>query len=243
MKKFFTILELLIVIAVIAIVITLLLPALNSAKAKARTIQCMNQNSAIGKALIMYTNDNNAWFVFTNSATAPTGDYNWAETLEKLYMGNRKRNINLVPAGWWCPAFPLGTAMGGNPGNVIQKPRFDANNCTWAINVYNTAKNGVNTPNRTLARKKISSVRSASQVIMNGDSDEIAHMASFWKAPSWGKPGIGGMHPGKTSPAIFVDGHGQLLLQAFYSKQYNDTNTVFRWWTYNNTTPNQIEGF
>lgn len=232
MNRKFTLLELLIVIAVIAILTALLLPSLNSAREKAGTIQCMNQNSSIGKALIMYTGDCDGYFIFTSSSSAPTGDYNWADPIEKLYLGNRKRSITRVPAGWWCPAFPR---------DVLPLPRFDANNCTWAANFYHTAKDGKIISNGTLARKKISSVRSASQVIMNGDSDEKAHMASFWKAPTWGTPGIGGTHPGRRSPVIFVDGHGQNLLQAFYSKQYNNTNTVFRWWTYNSTTPAKID--
>ena len=232
MKKKFTLLELLIVIAVIAILTSLLLPSLNSARKKAAMIQCMTQNSNIGKAMIMYTGDCDGYFVFTSSTSAPTGDYNWAESIEKLYLGNRKRSITQVPAGWWCPAFPR---------EILPQQRFDPNNCTWAANLYHTAKDGKIIANGTLSRKRINIVKNASQVIMNGDSDTAVHVASFWKAPTWGSPGIGGAHPGRRSPVIFVDGHGQNLLQALYSKQYNNTNSVFRWWTYNSTTPVKID--
>ena len=60
--RIFTLIELLIVIAIIAILAGMLLPALNAARARAYGINCISNLKQIGQAVLAYTMDNKDWF-------------------------------------------------------------------------------------------------------------------------------------------------------------------------------------
>ena len=53
----FSLIELLVTIAIIAILTSLLLPALNSARSKARAMTCLASQRSIGQYFAMYTLD------------------------------------------------------------------------------------------------------------------------------------------------------------------------------------------
>ena len=93
MPRCFTLIELLIVIAIIAILAGLLLPALNSAREKARAISCVSNFSSLGKAAMMYVHDNNEYYaLYDNSCgVVPSPD------TRKFIFGNNNDNGLLIP--------------------------------------------------------------------------------------------------------------------------------------------------
>jgi len=72
-KRAFTLIELLVVIAIIGILAALLLPVLAGAKQKALTIRCMSNQSQIGKAFHMYTDDYNSYYPQINDWASTGG--------------------------------------------------------------------------------------------------------------------------------------------------------------------------
>ncbi len=57
-KQRFTLIELLFVIAIIAILAAMLLPALSAARARARAATCVSNLKMVGTGMLMYNNDN-----------------------------------------------------------------------------------------------------------------------------------------------------------------------------------------
>lgn len=81
----FTLIELLVVVAIIAVLVAVLLPALNQARATAKTVTCMSNLKQIGTAMLMYADEHHGWTPRIFEDALPTGygpeDFYWYERL------------------------------------------------------------------------------------------------------------------------------------------------------------------
>ncbi len=115
-QLFFSMLELLIVIAILAILVSLLLPALRKAREQAQMISCCNQQRSILQGgIMMYVNDyNDRLPAYDESAE---NHVSWSDKLSYPYLvtskpGTAARN-RLFTNFWKCPA----TVLDGFAGN------------------------------------------------------------------------------------------------------------------------------
>lgn len=108
----FTLIELLVVIAIIAILAGLFLPALAKAKAKVRSIACLNNLKQWGLAMQVYAVDNDDFLPEEGSANALSSNNGWYVVLPralglKTYHEMPWRTNPSASLGrsiWICPA-------------------------------------------------------------------------------------------------------------------------------------------
>lgn len=138
--KGFTLIELLVVVAIIALLISILLPSLSKAKNQAKEVVCKTRMDQIVKALFMYSQSNRGWL--PNSVNPNTGAVGsmWSEAawwvrkqdlwfyrITPDYLGNEKVLV--------CPSDPFGSQFNFE-AETSAGPRTDvkAFSCGYALN-------------------------------------------------------------------------------------------------------------
>jgi prepilin-type N-terminal cleavage/methylation domain-containing protein len=135
----FTLIELLVVVAIIAVLVSLLLPALGSARESARRIQCGSNLKQVVAFSLLYVNDYNG--IFPNGSRVSAwcyGDNNSFEPLRRFGIDSpflmcpsnktcTRRNVNQCFVYWgysgttqgyqWAPCYSYIGGSGGTIGN------------------------------------------------------------------------------------------------------------------------------
>src|SRR5215831_1749352 len=104
----FTLIELLVVLASVAIVVTMLLPAIAGTRQNAQVVQCLINQKRLAAGWIMYARDQNEFLV-------PNRGLNG----QSLLVVNPRTNPDLQPGGiyaQWCP---------GNMQNITVALSYD----------------------------------------------------------------------------------------------------------------------
>ena len=136
-KLFFSLIELLVTIAVIAILTGLLLPTLNSARQKAHAISCTGNLKQFGTAMAIYADNHDGW-----SVSNPSDTDNWTFNSDfRRNLGEAEDGTSFFRSAILCPssvAVPNNqqTYVRGNrkaPFKSYAMNRYDAN---WKSNSW-----------------------------------------------------------------------------------------------------------
>ena len=112
--RFFTLVELLVVISVLVILLSLLLPALKQSIEKGRSVSCIGNLRQVGAGVLQYTEEWNGYFTNRDSSArwANRGAY-WSKISEKLGGPTNEELANLsakpelierIPKVFFCPS-------------------------------------------------------------------------------------------------------------------------------------------
>ena len=143
-KSYFTLIELLIVVAAIAILISILIPSLSIAKEKSRIAVCASNQSQIYKHAMIWSNNENGWTPYGNSWHIYSGSNNLKQGSNDTWMAMGrlvKDNIITEPDVLNCPSekgtFQYGTV--NKPFKQPFKPNLTCFNFSTIIQKFSTS--------------------------------------------------------------------------------------------------------
>lgn len=218
----FTLVELLVVIGVIAVLISLLLPALARARRSAQEVTCSSNLRQIGLAMVLYEQEFKRFPARDN-----TGNGNIRPTwvLEVLfYRYVRTQNVFI------CPSNTANHRPATVSASWVVPADMPAENWVYLTNA-NQQSYGFNF--RAIGhdpkgvRTKLLDFRNATETIMFADSQELREMPSgnyvISTPPYWER--VGTRHRGGCN-MVFMDGHVQWGKRSYADPSGNDS---LRW--------------
>jgi prepilin-type N-terminal cleavage/methylation domain-containing protein/prepilin-type processing-associated H-X9-DG protein len=189
-ERGFTLVELLVVIAVIAILAALLLPALSSARRKAQAMECLNNLREISQGAFLYCQDNEDYLPFAWYDDPDPQVNNFFALLQPLLYGVEFDGYSDFELRLYtCPTRAHEPLVGPNPMRV-----------SYGMSAYNS----VAFPDPRTRRLAQVQEAVSSTVLLADIAYAYNHPPLVTLQPSQ----TGYKHDGKTT-MLFFDGHGE----------------------------------
>jgi len=226
MKKYFTLIELLIVIAIIAILASMLLPALNQARERGKCVSCVGNLKSLGMTVSMYAADSRGFL----PACSPTSTNTWIHQL--------KRNTpSLTNKQFLCPGNTALRAAWIESPVSFWNTAINPQSAEYGFNI------GIANPYMPTAYIKIAKVRNHSSKVFLMDSVSNRNLTNpgytagkYWIASTnyignwqtdggWGRPAT--IRHARTVNVLYADFHVAGAVVPLLTDPFNVA--PFRW--------------
>lgn len=194
----FTLIELLIVISIIAILASMLLPALGKARDSAKTSLCSNNLRQLAAAMGNYASDYNGWGAYG----VQNGNFLYGPALENMYDSTLCYYINfpVKESAAIGPPAPISICPSGRRDGTGDRTSTGNPNFSYSFNNYLCTGDGSTYSNHPERASRVTDVRKPSRRLFCADANCHANtLYSYEYFPA--------RHANGTDNIVFVDNH------------------------------------
>ena len=223
-SRAFTLVELLIVIGIIALLISILMPALSNARKQAQQVQCENNLRQLMTATNMYVSENQNFLPFANWGSPQSGayDYGWLYQTSAANATPKQTDLQTgILYGYLknmdvfhCPLYDPTGAKGTN---IMTSYLMDGAACGFG-----------STGNPAMPSYQITAVNKSAERVLYWEADETgASTGATWNdGSSYPTEEVIATRHAKGANVAYLDGHVEWWVQTQFTNLANAPDTL-----------------